>query len=241
MKSVGIKIPLARKNKPFHAGVAITYGTLNDLDSYSKWLHSDEEVVFKNYKYHQRKESYLLGRMAAKRAISVLTGYDEPTAIKINSGVFQFPVVSCPLLENIQVSISHSRHIGFCIAFPEYHPMGVDVETIQEDNCKVIASQLTKDEKEWLKNSKDTVVFTALFSAKEALSKILRTGMMLDFKFLETANLKWERDILKCEFKNFGQYQGFVFFVKNQVFSLVLPKKTHFNTEPLWKMLNENY
>ena len=239
MKSKGIKIVLNRKNQQFCAGVGMTKGELVSNSYYSNLLHPKEKNVLNNYKYHLRKESYLLGRLSAKQAIAAMVGNNYPQSIFIDTGIFQFPVVRCPNMQNIQVSISHCDQIGFSIAFPEEHPMGIDVEKISIDKVNVVLSQLTEDEKKDLKTYNNIKGFTALFSAKEALSKILRTGMMLDFKFLETEILKPKTNILECTFKHFGQYKALIYVQNEYVFSIALPKKTNVNLEEIWRGINQ--
>lgn len=57
-------------------------------------------------------------------------------------------------MQNIQVSISHCDAIGFSTAFPEAHPMGIDVEKISPDRTDVILSQITPTEQSLLKNNR---------------------------------------------------------------------------------------
>lgn len=83
--------------------------------------------------------------------------------------------------------------------------------------------------------------YTALFSIKEALSKVLKTGMMLDFKILETKDLRLHQGFLECHFTHFGQYKGFVFFTEHYVVAVVLPARTSMDTSVIKEFLKEGF
>ena len=74
---------------------------------------------------------------------------------------------------------------------------------------------------------------------KEALSKILRTGMMLDVKFLAVEEIKVLKDAPACTFTHFGQYKAVARFKKPYVFSMALPRRTAVHLTPLWRLLEE--
>ena len=216
-------------------------GSLKECQLHLDRLHPNEQLVYRNYHYNQRKTSYLLGRLSAKQAILPLINISSPKSIWIDRGVFQFPIVKCPNNSNIQVSISHCDRIGFSIAYPEAHPMGIDVEKINADNRTTVLSQLTQKEQLLLtqKNNNSIATYTTLFSIKEALSKVIRTGMMLDFKFLEIDSIKIVQQTMECTFTHFGQYKAVAYFKNDYVFSIVLPKRTKTQLKLAWQMLED--
>lgn len=238
MTSKAITLRLNREKQVFQAGIAMVKGDLDTLNNDIHKLHPEEKRRYQQYQYKGRRRSYLLGRLSAKAAITNLTHTKNPETIYIDTGVFQFPIVKCPISPNIQVSISHCDTIGLSVAYPEAHPMGIDVEKISSDKKETILSQLTVQEQALIKAKKiDTVaIYTAIFSAKEALSKVIKTGMMLDFKFLEVDEIKVEQQLLNCTFAHFGQYKAVVYLRKNYVFSLVLPKRTKIEEQKLWQL-----
>lgn len=239
MKPVSVKLTLIREKQEFQACVGLMHGTLKECKLHLDMLHPKEQLVYRNYHYDQRKTSYLLGRLSAKQAILNLTNIKTPKSMQIDTGVFQFPVVISPNFSNIQVSISHCDTIGWSIAYPEAHPMGIDVEKIDITRRKDILSQLTNTENtKLLRNHYNNIVgYTALFSIKEALSKVIRTGMMLDFKFLEIDSIKIVQQTMECTFTHFGQYKAVAYFKNDYVFSLVLPKRTKMQLGLAWQML----
>jgi 4'-phosphopantetheinyl transferase len=238
MISVALKIHMIREKHQFDASVGIVKGTLSYLEQYLNRLHSTESMIYQKIKYDLRKKSYLLGRLSAKEAILNLIEGNTPDLICIDSGVFHFPVVSGQNIQNIQVSISHCENIGMSIAFPEGHPMGVDIEKIDSNKLDVILSQITEREKRLVERNviDDTTGMYSIFSAKEALSKIIRTGMMIDFRFLEVDSFKEEQGWLKFTFTHFGQYQALIYPLEAFVISFVLPKRTSIQQQQLHQL-----
>lgn len=237
MNSASVILPLVRKEQEFQACVALIQGELKECSTHLNKLHAKEKDTLFGYQHDLRKRSYLLGRIAAKKAIQSLLGSIEPSAFWIDSGIFQFPIVKGENIQNLQVSISHCDTLGFSIAYPEAHPMGVDVERITSSKLEVILSQLTNKEKDLLGNKANMATCTSIFSIKEALSKVIKTGMMLDFKLLDVDTIKIEQQMISCSFSNFGQYKGFAFQKNEYVFSFVLPKKTETNLFQIKQML----
>jgi 4'-phosphopantetheinyl transferase len=225
---LSVKINLIREKQDFQASVAIIKGGLPELALQLNKLHPKEKDTFDQYKYDRRKASYLLGRLSAKHAVLNLTDTNRPQSIWIDSGVFQFPIIKCPDIHNIQVSISHAGDIGISIAFPEAHPMGIDLEKIERDKTEVVLSQITNQEKVLLKEvaKNDFGGYYSIFSMKESLSKVIKTGMMLDFEFLEVEEIKVNQQVLEATFTHFGQYKAFSFLKNDYVFSFALPKRT---------------
>ncbi len=167
-------------------------------------LHPDEHREFKSQK---RQQEYVRGRYAAKRAL----GGD----FAVLSGVFQQPYV---VGTNLGVSISHSGKWAAALAFPESHPMAIDIERIDPKRHKAIESQMTDRELAMIAEVENG--HFVFWTAKEALSKVLRCGLMTSFKILEidTAGSN------EATFKHFPQYKAHSFFKEDLVCTIVLPK-----------------
>jgi phosphopantetheinyl transferase (holo-ACP synthase) len=65
-----------------------------------------------------------------------------------------------------------------------------------------------------------------LWSAKEALSKALKSGLAVDYDIYETKKLVWNKDHLTGEFVHFAQYRFEAFLFNKHVMAIALPKKT---------------
>jgi len=110
------------------------------------FLHFDELEYFKTLKYPKRQKSYLLGRYCAKSAVSSYTSEKNLARIVLKEGVFRQPLIYYAHEPNIQVSITHCEDFGAAVAFPELHPLSIDIEKVRPEKKGVIESQLTEDD-----------------------------------------------------------------------------------------------
>lgn len=214
------------EGKFLKVGFCLSNADLNDLTSaYPLFLHPQERLYLNNLQHSKRQASYLLGRYCAKQALAIY--YLNPmdlTSICIEHGVFQQPVVHHPSYHKVQVSISHTDTLGAAIAFAETHPMAIDIETVCARKIEALKTQLTKAELELAADN--TVCLIVLWTAKEALSKALKCGLMVDFKLLEINTLIPSGQFTISYFKHFYQYQARSFLLAGSICTLVYPRKT---------------
>lgn len=231
-------IPIYREDESFTAGLYIgRFSEASLLRELPIW-HANEQKRFRQYEVTKRRESYLMGRYAAKLAISnhLLTNNEigRLSDICIGEGIFHFPVVASPHHRNLQVSISHSGSYAAALAFSEYHPMGIDIEERNDkswnsDKTESVQSQLTEAERERLtRHSTCGLELLLLYwTAKEALSKVLKTGLMTDFSLYEIDGIERESNVWSSRFKHFPQYKALTFRIgRDAVCSIVLPRKS---------------
>ncbi len=195
---------------------------------YTDFLSTEEELYFRKLKYEKRQYSYLLGRYCAKKALSMWPFHQNPKTCTISSGIFSQPILTTPDVRNIQTCITHSSFLGGAIAFPEQHPMGLDLEPINPDKEEILNSQMTTHEVE--KFSELPLVsidrMTLLWVMKEALSKVLRTGLTIPFELLEIESITIDGDYIYSTYKNFPQYQACSFQIRDHFCALAYPRKT---------------
>jgi len=234
------KIILNREKQTFTASFCIIQETLTSLTKLSI-LHRDEKAYYDTLKFDKRKHSYLLGRLAAKKAIAELTGEKNISSIAINYGVFHFPIVKNAIHQNIQVSITHCDDIGIALAFPEAHPLGVDIERMDENRMEAMKSQMNATEFELITNGNIPLSLgcTAFWTIKEALSKIFRTGLTMDFKILEINAFEQVDLAYISTYKYHAQYKAISYAVGEYICSIVLPKNTTPVLQPFWNSLTD--
>jgi phosphopantetheinyl transferase len=227
------KILLRRREAVHYAGICFLKCNLPKLLKIKDVLHQLELEYINRIKNDKRKHSYIIGRVSAKKAISFLTAQPS-NSILIDKGVFGFPVVNYILNHNIQVSISHCDEIGVALAFPEKHPMSIDIERISQSNCVAIREQLTINEIKILSTYGLTneMGFTLLWTIKESVSKILRTGLMIDFNLLEISSLDKDGKMFISEFRNFIQFKSISLIDEPYITSLTVPKMTEISQFP---------
>lgn len=132
----------------------------------------------------KRRSEFLHGRAAAKAAMCRLSPHTRAADWSVVPGVFRQPVVHGPA--SMAVSIAHTRDCATALAFPTELFAGVDMERLRPDSQHAIRSQMTAHERQTLAASSvpEAMQLTLAWSAKEALSKALRMGLLLPFREL---------------------------------------------------------
>jgi len=211
-----------------------------DYEEIIQCLHPQERHYYNALTFEKRIKSYLLGRLVAKQAVAALTGEKILKNINIQYGIFKQPIVVSNK-QNIQVSISHCDNFGAAIAFPEAHPMGIDIEKINPHTAEAVKRQITEAEEELLHSSvlSYELGLTLLWTAKEALSKVLKTGLMTPFEVFEISKIEPHDNCIMCYYKNFAQYRVLSFTIDKYMFSIAHPLKSELSFDV--QSLKENF
>lgn len=197
-------------------------------DTCAAFLHPTELARFRSLEFDRRRRSYLLGRYAAKQALVAYGDHVDPTQVEICAGVFHQPVVR-GLAEPTGVSISHSERAACALAYPELHPLSIDIEDTVPSRDEVMKTQILPAEleraaKAWAVEA--AVHCTMIWTAKEALSKILRCGMTCPYELFAVKNLHAGESGFGGEFEHFAQYKFQSWILGDSVVSIVLPRKS---------------
>ena len=204
-------------------------GSLNELAD--EFLGPVETAYFSTLRSERRRKSYLLGRYAAKVALREPLSEPDPKRMEILKGVFEQPIVQSEQKSGWGVTISHSNSLAVCLAFPAGHPFGIDVEWIDPARQETILSQLSPEEIGWVKSAATDRhrVATALWAAKESLSKVLTTGLMTPLHIYNLTKFSGiDSGIWEGQFQNFGQYKVLVWAGSTYVLSIAMPKRSVF-------------
>lgn len=229
-------LKLIRKDNLYFAGYSIIKNDLQSLKKQFDLLHENEIKQFEMYEFNRRKHSYLLGRISAKIALSHLSPNERASSVCIENGIFDFPIVKSNINYNLSVGIAHCDDIGVSIAFPDVHPMGVDLEKIDPKRTETMKSCVKNDEMALLQQLKldNEIGYTLIWTIKEALSKILRTGFSLNFQALEIGEIKFLDTIFECTFQNLIQYKAVSYLSGGYILTIVLPAATEVNLSAFW-------
>lgn len=213
-----------------------------EYDKLVRHLNFQERQYFNTLNFPKKIKTYLLGRFAAKKAVTSLTGQINLSEIMIQSGIFNQPIVVCNK-QNIQVSITHCDSCALALAFPEAYPMAVDLEKIDSGNIEVLEKHMSTLEKKQIRvlpfsrAAKTTLIWTA----KEALSKVLKTGLTTPLEVFELEKIEYlENNCIAGCYKLFPQYKVMSFIVNGYSCSIVYPAitKKYFNLDKLKQGLN---
>lgn len=192
-------------------------------------LHPAELAYFRPLPAEARRVSFLLGRYAAKCALLRRLGPVNLSAIEIRFGVFKNPIVCFPLEEPWHVSITHSDTVACALAFPAAHPMALDLEHIDAARTRVMATQCRESERSELAaiGLTEDAACTVLWTAKEAVSKALGTGMMTPFELFEVQAVEsLGGGQFRGLYKAVGQFQFRAWILGDTVLTIALPKNT---------------
>ena len=222
---------LFRDEDAYHCAVALfpasDYAELEATKE--SFFHASELKVFLRFKHENRKRSFLLGRYAAKQALAKLCGEEDLRAIQVIKGIFGQPVVKYKS-SLWDVSISHCAEWAVALAFPLVHPMGLDIETVDLGRINAMKSQFTLDENQWVRSKGpdfESTLSTVVWTVKEGISKLIKSGFMSPFSIYELDLKKLEAtqpSMYVNYFRNFGQYKAVSLVSERHVLSLVLPK-----------------
>ncbi len=193
------------------------------------FLSPQELAYFQQRKFPRRQQSYLLGRYAAKLALSQCLPEPSLKQIDIYPGVLNQPLVRHFSANTPGVSISHCADLAVALAFPIGHPMAVDIEPVDSTRGATIRSQLTPTELAWAgADPADEARQCALiWTAREALSKVLHCGLTTPPEILALGQLKPHRDrSWEISYANFAQYKCLSWITAHHALSIVLPRRT---------------
>jgi 4'-phosphopantetheinyl transferase len=220
-----------REKERFKGGLALVFDdpSSSPHELAGEILGKVEAAYFATLHFALRQKSYLMGRYAAKLALSGLLSESDLQSIEIVRGVFEQPIVHCPHHPGFSVTITHAGSLALALAYPTGHPCGIDVEAINSSHYQTILSQLSEQEKKWLQTSltHEHETATAIWAAKEALSKVLTTGLMSPLQIYNLAEFnQLESRVWEGLFENFAQYKVKVRVGSSHAFAIAFPKRS---------------
>lgn len=190
-----------------------------------------ERQRFNGFQSTARARSYLLGRCAAKLALSEVS--DSPShQWSIETGVYGQPIVGhlknpTPML---QVSISHATHVAVAVISPAGWPICVDLEEVSDNNVRLISEFLSQGrgkaplELNQLELDRQQKL-TAIWAMTEAASKHLGGGLAIDRRVFDIDRfILKEPCLLWSSFSNLPHIQAWTGVSSEHVLSLVMPK-----------------
>lgn len=224
-------LDLMRESERHRATLVLCATAWPRLDSakYS-FLHPAEASRLEVVGVPRRQADYLRGRYCAKAAVAALAGNaaGDMRAWQVAAGVFGQPVVRGSLVGNIQVSIGHSGDWAVALAFDEAHPLGVDVELHDPAHVATIRREVSAAELGAFTRAgwDEETGLTGLWAIKEALGKVLRSGLMAPLSFYEVGDVEPTSFGAICTYRHFAQYKCYCAKIGKQIVSIALPRKS---------------
>lgn len=230
-----------RRTGRFTAGLALVEVAMPALTAQAKPLLTAAEYAqytsLVSGAADQRASTWLAGRYAVKRAVLSCLPHLAPEAITIQKGVFDFPVLQLDAVQEAHtLSISHTSQLAVALCTREVHPMAVDIELVSDKTMAFGSDIYTAHDQELLAAFAERRPFgyTAFWTAKEAISKVLRTGLMSPFSLYEIASVTDLGHCLQLSYSHFPQYQCLVYRVGDHLLSLVLPARSSLSLHVDW-------
>jgi 4'-phosphopantetheinyl transferase len=192
-----------------------------------EFLHPYEQGFLETFSFQRRQHSYMLGRYAAKLAVAHYRGISSLNEICITTGVFGQPIVRD--IPNTGVTISHSGNWAAAIAFPEEHTMGIDIECYPGQYESVINNSMSVTElpiADELKTLQNPIGDYIIWTAREAMSKILKSGLSIPLHILEVNTLNYDGKFYISSFTNLVQYKSVSLELSGNMLSIALPANT---------------
>jgi 4'-phosphopantetheinyl transferase len=200
-------------------------------------LNESEKKQAAGFRFAAKKEGFLLGRLAAKRALGALLEEPDLRRIGIRSGVYGQPIVHHPRAGSADVTVSHSHGLAVALAFPAEYPIGIDLETASAVSAATILGELEASPAEltWLVGSgvDEATACCVLWTVREALGKALKTGLNSPLGILALADIQsaGERN-WAGRYLNFPQCRCQSQAQGGRVLSLALPKDVELSSQP---------
>ncbi|OFZ51269.1 MAG: hypothetical protein A2381_01740 [Bdellovibrionales bacterium RIFOXYB1_FULL_37_110] len=189
------------------------------------YLGLEEMHRYLNTQVKKKQMSFLAGRIACKLACLKAMKNVNPVELEVvNDPIGEFR--GRPRLfyqQNIlgQVSITHSQDLA-CATFDMHDNTGIDLEYVATRDYAFYKYNFTLKEKELISKVKPIhwdQVITLLWTAKEAMSKVIGKGLSIDTRnfesnaSLELLTVFFENDVGQMDFT--GEYK-----IDNKIFQL---------------------
>ncbi|MSQ49132.1 MAG: 4'-phosphopantetheinyl transferase superfamily protein [Betaproteobacteria bacterium] len=212
-----------------------------DAEPPQEFLSEREKAQLAGFQFAAKKQAFLLGRLAAKRALGALLLEPDLRQIEIRSGIYGQPLVHHPRAGSAQVSVSHSQGLAVALAFPAEVPMGIDLETVSAVAAETIISALEASAPElaWLATAgvDQAIAYCVLWTAREALGKALKIGLNSPLGVLALSDIRAIGEISSDEgswagrYLNFPQSQCLSQVQGDRVLSLAMPREAELNSQ----------
>lgn len=155
-------------------------------------LSPREEAVLAGLAYLPRRRKWLLGRVAAKRLVRAMA--DEPVLQVADNAISVLNHPSGAPFVVIEgqgdwprpISLSHRLEVGLAAAsLDRAFAIGADVETIEVRDPALVRQFFTAQEAAAVETGERDVLVARIWSAKEAVLKVLGLGLRLDTRTVE--------------------------------------------------------
>lgn len=195
--------------------------SMQEETNLKEYFTMKEWTKYNNYRRTHRKLSYVCGRLAAKYAINMLYTEQDMKEIEIDNGIFHEPYLPLSSKTSSFISIAHSKNVGVALVSRNIPYIGIDIEENNKKYVNNIRISLSDAEKRILCDNQLEIF---AWTAKEALSKVLKTGMSTTFRIYEISHVYEEDNVYYAKFRYFPQYKAVSICCNTFWITIVVPK-----------------
>ncbi|MFD4819112.1 4'-phosphopantetheinyl transferase family protein [Peribacillus butanolivorans] len=205
----------------FYESTSVNLEYADEIFNEQEWKYLNLQKGIK--RIIEAKKSLYCGKLAIMEFLDI--GLSEIKNISLLKGVFGQPVIvnNLYLSINLGISITHTDKTFGILIFDQLHPMGIDIETKTKTDSEFLETYLTECEKKLIKESGGVLSKEIFFSAKESLSKILKTGLTSPLQIYEISKFDIKNNSISLFYENFTQYKSTVELVKDEIRSVTFP------------------
>ncbi len=220
--------------------------TATQLNNLAFQLPEEERLgIFENSVFSRQKD-YVIGRIAARKAVLKLLNFDKCNkisnlqSIRILPGVFNQPVLTAHgKLNRLGVSISHRYGSSVALAFDRRHPMALDLEYIDPEQEFVFQQFVGHDELHCIQYSMSDLTklekICLIWTCKEALGKVMGCGLTVPTEFLAISGAEPSLCFEQAQgcikgwrglFQNCPQFAWYAWKLEDHWLTIVAPKQS---------------
>lgn len=160
-------------------------GKVGTISEYALFPHPEEWAVLRRMQSCTRRREWMASRAALRALVALTASADRPLDAKIVKDRYGRPtvrVVKQGICHDIGCSISHKGgRVAVCLAEDGVTAVGIDIETVSERPVRLARAFIhEKDCAAGIEDAKRR--YTLLWSCKEAASKVLGLGLLVDYK-----------------------------------------------------------
>jgi 4'-phosphopantetheinyl transferase len=188
-----------------------------DVPPQPEWLSANEAIRLSSMRFAKRRADWQLGRWTAKRALVAYLKLPAQPHILANIEIRAAPSGAPEIFFGcrraaVRISLSHRAGRGMCAIAPVDTALGCDLELIEPRSDAFVADYFSAEEQALVERSTAAArpgLLALLWSAKESVLKLLRTGLRLDTRcvtvsFLDTPQLSREEEEQSLEDTTFS-------------------------------------
>lgn len=189
-------------------------------------FNQNEISILNGYSIDKKRNEFILGRYSMKTAISHFSNTMNKHDVEVEYGILNYPIIKDNVL-GIEVGLTHCNSRAIAMAYSNRIMLGIDIEQVDENRIDLLDKIALPQEKELYHGValEYDAFLTLLWTAKEALSKAIKTGFTCDMDIFQIRSIKYIQNAYLVEYVHFPAFQGVVKVKEDYIVTLAYIKK----------------